>query len=95
MSEQRPIFLPLKRAFFEAFENGEKDTEYRLHGPRWNGSVITPGRAVTLSLGYSGRRRNGVVKKTWVDTNPKALRGWKECYPNSEADAFCFQIELI
>jgi hypothetical protein len=30
----KPLFIPLKAEFFEAFERGEKDTEYRVYGPR-------------------------------------------------------------
>lgn len=32
----KPLFIPIKREFFEAFERGDKTHEYRLYGPRWN-----------------------------------------------------------
>lgn len=53
---EKPLFVPLKTEWFRAFERGEKTTEYRLYGPRWNESTCVPGRVVTLSHGYSGRR---------------------------------------
>lgn len=51
----KPLFIPLKREHFEAFERGEKTTEYRVVGPRWNAGTCAIGRPVTLRLGYSGR----------------------------------------
>lgn len=58
----KPLFIPLKREWFEAFERGEKTHEYRIYGPRWNATTCAPGRAVLLSYGYSGRRLSGVVR---------------------------------
>jgi hypothetical protein len=52
----KPLFVPLKTAFFREFEAGSKRIEYRRYGPRWNERVCTPGRPVTLSHGYSGAR---------------------------------------
>jgi hypothetical protein len=52
----RPLFIPLHREWFDAFARGEKTEEWRRYGPRWNERQCTPGRAVTLSLGYSGAR---------------------------------------
>lgn len=59
----KPLFVPLKRQYFEQFANGTKRTEYRLYGPRWHEGTVVPGRPVTLSLGYSGARLSGVVVK--------------------------------
>lgn len=59
----KPLFVPLKREYFEAFYNGTKRTEYRLYGPRWHEGTVIPGRPVTLSLGYSGARLSGTVRK--------------------------------
>jgi hypothetical protein len=53
----RPLFIPLKGEYFDAFANGTKTTEYRIYGPRWNRRTCQPGRAVTLSRGYSKRQR--------------------------------------
>ena len=55
--EQPPLFIPLCREWFEKFERGEKTTEFRVYGPRWNERTCAPGRSVTLSLGYGKKRR--------------------------------------
>ena len=34
MGDEKPLFIPLKREYFEAFEAGTKDTEYRRHPPK-------------------------------------------------------------
>lgn len=60
---ERTLFVPLKGEWFDKFESGEKTIEYRAYGPRWNERTCRPGRAVTLSRGYSGRRLHGYV--TW------------------------------
>ncbi len=66
----RPLFIPLKRQWFEAFSDGSKTVEYRRYGPRWNERTCTPGRPVVLSLGYSGARITARIKKLVVIENP-------------------------
>jgi len=58
---RRPLFIPLKREWFEAFKSGNNKREWRRYGPRWNKGTCTPRRRVTLSLGYSGARLYGRV----------------------------------
>ncbi len=53
----KPLFIPLRREHFLAFENGTKTVEYRRHGRCWNERTCFVGRAVTLSYGWSGPRR--------------------------------------
>jgi hypothetical protein len=53
----RPLFVPLKREWFEAFARGDKTDEWRRHGPRWNQGTCWAGREVILSLGYSTPHR--------------------------------------
>lgn len=60
----KPLFVPLKTEYFRAFERGEKQEEYRVHGPRWNRTTCTPGRPAVLSHGYSGARLERVVHST-------------------------------
>ncbi len=69
-AHQRPLFVPLKRQWFEAYRDGTKTVEYRLYGPRWNERSCTPGRPVILSLGYSGARIKARIKRFRVVTNP-------------------------
>lgn len=91
----KPIFLPLKRQYFEAFERGEKSEEFRLLGPRWNPESITVGRAVVLSLGYGKQRRlRGVVRSVRIEDWPETLPGWVECYGRGICSALCIGIQL-
>lgn len=53
----KPLFIPLKREYFEMFARGEKTSELRLYGPRWNEKTCALGRAVVLSLGYGKQHR--------------------------------------
>lgn len=53
---EKPLFIPLRTEWFEKFEDGSKDTEYRAYGPRWNERTCRIGREAVLSHGYSGRR---------------------------------------
>lgn len=64
MHSQRPMFLPLRTQWFAAFRDGSKRVEWRAYGPRWNRQTAFRGRAVTLSLGYSGARLVGTVLRT-------------------------------
>jgi hypothetical protein len=57
----KPLFIPLKTEFYEAFERGEKRSELRLYGPRWNEKTCPPGRPVVLSKGYGKAHRMTAV----------------------------------
>ena len=58
----KPLFIPLKAEYFDAFANGSKTREYRLYGPRWNERTCQVGRRVVLSRGYGkSNRLEGVV----------------------------------
>lgn len=58
-----PLFIPLKAVYFDAFASGDKTTEYRLYGQRWNEQTCPPGRPVVLSRGYGKHRRlSGCVR---------------------------------
>lgn len=81
---EKPLFIPLNAKWFEAFERGEKNTEYRVLGPRWNASTCSPGRAVTLSYGYGkARRMHGVIKRFEI-VGPDADPAIAEIYPAQE-----------
>lgn len=53
----KPLFIPLKSEYYEAFVNGSKAAELRRYGPRWNEKTCTPGRSVVLSMGYGKQHR--------------------------------------
>ena len=57
MSEIKPLFIPLKAEYYEAFANGSKVDELRCYGPRWNEETCKPGREVVLSKGYGKQAR--------------------------------------
>ena len=88
MSGEKPLFIPLRRTYFEDFRTGAKMHEYRPLGARWNATTCRVGRKVTLSLGYGKHQRlHGFVSSFAVQQNPQALPGWKECYSNRNAAA--------
>jgi hypothetical protein len=60
----KPLFIPLKSEFFYRFKSGDKKSELRLYGPRWNEKTCAVGRSVVLSKGYGkGERLTGVVEQ--------------------------------
>lgn len=93
--QERPLFIPLRRAYFEAFARGEKREEFRRLGARWNSSTCRPGRRVVLSLGYGrASRLPGVVSSFRVCQTPTDLPGWSECYGSDSSAAACIGIAL-
>jgi hypothetical protein len=60
----KPLFIPLKAEYFDAFAAGTKNIEYRKFGPHWNKDTCAQGRPVVLSRGYGKQQRlRGVVAK--------------------------------
>lgn len=53
----KPLFLPLKKEYFEAFENGSKLWEVRREGGSWQKKHLISGREIVLSCGYGKQRR--------------------------------------
>jgi len=81
----KPLFIPLKREFYDAFQRLEKRTEYRRPGGPWNERTCRPGRPVVLSCGYGkARRMKGIV--TWFAVRavrglaPRDRRDVRRCY---------------
>ena len=87
----KPLFIPLKTEYFEAFKAGTKDTEYRRHGSRWNEDVCQVGRPVVLSKGYKGERLSGVI--TGFDVRFLKSDDFVACY-GEPGWAACIQIRL-
>jgi len=57
-----PLFIPLKTEYFNAFLSGQKNSELRLYGSRWNERTCPVGRRVILSKGYGKHHRiEGVI----------------------------------
>lgn len=62
-----PLFIPLRREFFDMFREGTKVAELRKHGPRWNETTCWVGRDVVLSCGYGkARRLAGIIARVTV-----------------------------
>lgn len=57
MKTNKPLFIPLKSEYYEAFKDGSKRDELRLYGPRWNEETCAVGRPVVLSKGYGKQNR--------------------------------------
>jgi hypothetical protein len=90
-----PLFIPLKAEYFDAFERGEKTTEYRPRNKQWNSGTCTIGRAVLLSRGYGKQRRlTGKIVGCHYDNSPSRLPGWTECYGDKHATACCIAIQI-
>lgn len=59
----KPLFIPLKSEYYEAFKNGSKREEFRLYGQRWNEQTCPVGREVLLSKGYGTKDRlTGLIR---------------------------------
>ncbi len=89
----KPLFIPLKRCYFEAFERGDKTHEYRRDVPRWSPKNVFPGRPITLSMGYGKKHRLSaeVVSRTerWMDSP-----AWNDCYGQS-AKGVDIEVKLV
>lgn len=88
------MFIPLKKQLFTQFLSGEKDTEYRVYGPRWNESTCTPGRRVTLSCGYSGPRIVGTIAAFDIALFAD-IPGMRAVYPDHPDDTLVACIRII
>lgn len=76
-----PLFIPLRRQWFEAFAAGHKTFEYRPYGPGWNERTCPIGRRVTLSLGYGKQRRlSGEIVSFEKSEDVTRTEAWKSCY---------------
>jgi hypothetical protein len=81
----KPLFIPLKREYFEQFVSGEKRSELRLYGARWNERTCTVGRPVVLSLGYGKIKR---LSATVVEFHKRKASTFGSSYQASIAEVF-------
>lgn len=91
----KPLFIPLKGKFYDAFERGEKTVEYRKLGPRWSAETCRVGRDVVLSRGYGKKNRLcGWITDYIETTDTSEIEGWAECYGYG-GTAACIEIEIF
>lgn len=81
---EKPLFIPLRAEFFDAFAVGDKGTEFRPLGPRWNATTCRVGRAVTLSRGYGKSRRLSGVVAGFTEVRPDAVPEIRRVYPTGD-----------
>jgi len=55
--EVKPLFIPLKTEYYEAFKSGLKQDELRLYGKRFNEKTCHIDREIILSKGYGKHER--------------------------------------
>lgn len=90
----KPLFCPLKTQYFNQFKNGEKNTEYRAYGKRWNENTCAIGRIITLSHGYSGERLHGKITDFQIKNISNTNEDVMSLYRNKTELIACITIEL-
>jgi len=89
----KPVFIPLKRQYFEAFQDGRKRIEYRKVGGQFTLRNCSPGRQVTLSLGYGTRSRlSGTVFRSWIEHHEHPTGAIADCYGTDPIDILAIEI---
>lgn len=90
-----PLFIPLKGEYYDQFASGQKDTEYRPYGPRWNERTCPVGREVVLSRGYGKQHRlRGTVDHFTVSKVVTQTDVWRRIYGTQYQVAACIRIRL-
>ncbi|WP_211217706.1 hypothetical protein, partial [Novispirillum itersonii] len=96
MADEKPLFIPLCRQWFDAFQSGLKTEEFRPAGGRWNPKTCRIGRPVTLSLGYGKHRRlAGVITGFREDPAITQTETWRSIYGDRYASAVAIRIILL
>lgn len=91
----KPLFIPLKRTYYEQFAAGTKTEEFRPEGPRWNAKTCFVGREVVLSLGYGkASRMRGRIVGYRASEEPTRTPAWRDCYGDRAGMAACIRIEV-
>ena len=91
----KPLFIPLKSEYYDAFAAGYKQIEFRKYGPRWNERTCPVGRPVILSRGYGRQHRmTGKIvmfhRRKW----PTKTDVWKSIYGDTGGFAACIEIRV-
>lgn len=95
MPHRNPLFIPLKAEHFDDFESGEKGSELRPYGQRWNEDTCSDGRLVILARGYGKQRRlYGRVRHLIVSMEPSTRPEWVAIYGPGLVDVAVIVIDL-
>lgn len=99
MTQQKPLFIPLKTEYFEGFADGSKTNELRRYGARWNEKTCQIGRPAVLSKGYGkGNRLNAVVtdfeKRRGTDFGGLGRIAIKACYGTLDVDIAIISVKV-
>jgi ASC-1-like (ASCH) protein len=91
----KPLFIPLRSEYFDAFASGKKTCEWRIYGPRWNEKTCTPGREVTLSKGYGKHQRlRGIILSTCKHIFDDPVHVFNRVYGEKAKGAIAFEIRV-
>lgn len=80
----KPLFIPLCTKWFRLFESGEKTTEYRAYGPRWNEKTCVAGRKVVLAHGYGFPRLERTVRSLTILDRADAPEAARTIFPDAQ-----------
>lgn len=94
MNNQKPLFVPLKKEYYEEFVSGNKNTEYRKYGPGWNEKTCQIGRPVVISLGYGKNRRSKGVITSFNIVESTNIPAAREVYGISKINLAAIGIDL-
>ncbi|OEU66228.1 MAG: hypothetical protein BA863_09175 [Desulfovibrio sp. S3730MH75] len=95
---EKPLFIPLKTEYYEAFISGDKREELRAYGPRWNEKTCRIGRAVLLSKGYGKQNRattkvTGFKKQHGSTFGSRDRDAIKACFGTLDIEIACIEVE--
>jgi len=99
MTVDKPLFIPLNTKYYEAFADGSKTVEYRLHGKRWHPGTCWAGRPVTFSKGYGKKDRlSGVIEFVWladtISLDDDVQKAIGEIYGEGNHEIICIEVKL-
>lgn len=95
MSNQvKPLFVPLKKQYYEDFVTGNKDTEYRKYGPGWNERTCQIGRTVVISMGYGKYRRSKGIIRSFDVIDSSTIPSAREVYGPVKIELAAIGIDL-
>ena len=96
----KPLFIPLMKEYYQAFERGDKEIEFRLYGKRWNWKTCQVGRDVILSCGYGKRNRlkgriSAFDKILLSELNETVINDMIKIYGDIDVEVACIHISDI